>query len=100
VLTALLVGATSACGGGGAVRREEFVTHLAEREAITVEQAECVADYVYDAYGDDAVRSLHETELRDLPSTLWSEYAHSMVLCVLGEQLGVAPGADGAEVTG
>jgi hypothetical protein len=80
------------CGDGGdeaALPRDTFEANLQDREGLTATQAGCVAGYVYEAYPDDAIRTLDEDGLSALPSPLWSEYGHAMVGCVLGDELGV-----------
>ena len=91
-----MLGASCSGDDSTAIPRDDFEARLAEREGITADEASCVGAYVYDAYTDDAIAQLHEGELQELPSPLWSEYAHAMVACVLGDQLGVEPPAEGA----
>jgi hypothetical protein len=85
---ALTTPLASACGKEAPeVARPAFERQLVEQEDLTVEQAGCVGDYVFDAYEAQEIRVIHEEGMTKLPWLRWGEYAYAMVACVIHDEV-------------
>lgn len=84
------------CGDDGSVSQADLEARLQEREALSPEEATCVADYVVAGYGDAELEVVYEDGIDQLPSVLWGEYVQAVLACTLTDDLEARLGSGGS----
>lgn len=86
VLVLVLLGAGCSSDRSAAPTRRAFAAQAREHWGLTIAQARCTSDAVYQAYDDATVGDISAAIDRDLPLTTWPRVTQALVGCTFGAE--------------